>query len=138
MTRARSRGITLIELMIVVVVIAVLGVIAVPSYRQYMQRAQRVDATSTLLRIAANQERFYLQNNTYSGNLADVGIDPTGITDKGLYQISIPVADAQTFTAQAIPAAGSPMTADVDCQSFSINAQGVRVTAPKPLDDCWK
>ncbi len=136
--RQRSRGITLIELMIVVVVVAILGVIAVPSYRDYVQRAQRVDATSTLLRVAANQERFYLQNNTYTNNLVDVGVAATGITDKGLYAIDIPVANAATFTVRAVPAAGSSMNADVDCQTFTLTAQGVRATAPQPVDDCWQ
>jgi type IV pilus assembly protein PilE len=136
--RHRSRGVTLIELMIVVVVVGILGVIAVPSYRAYVQRAQRVDATSTLLRVAANQERFYLQNNTYTNNLAAVGVDATGITDKGLYAIDIPVANAATFTVRAQPAGGSPMAADGDCQTFTLTAQGVRGTAPQPVDDCWQ
>jgi len=136
--RHRSRGMSLIELMIVVVIIAILGVIAVPSYRAYVQRAQRVDATSTLLRVAANQERFYLQNNTYTNNLVAVGVDATGITDKGLYAIDIPVANINTFTIRAQPAAGSRMAEDADCQTFTITAQGVRATAPQPVDDCWQ
>ena len=136
--RRSARGVTLIELMIVVVVISILGVIAVPSYRDYMQRAQRVDATATLLRVAANQERFYLQNNTYTNNLVAVGVDATGVTDKGLYTIDIPVANANTFTVRAVPAGGSPMNADADCQTFSLTAQGVRTTGPEPVDDCWK
>ena len=134
----RAQGITLIELMIVVVLISIMGIIAVPSYRDYMQRAQRVDATSTLLRVAANQERFYLQNNTYTNNLVAVGVDATGITDKGLYFIDIPVANAATFTVRAVPAGGSPMNADADCQTFTLTAQGVRATAPNPVDDCWQ
>ena len=136
--RRHSQGITLIELMIVVVVVSIMGIIAVPSYRDYMQRAQRVDATSTLLRVAANQERFYLQNNTYTNNLVAVGVDATGVTDKGLYQIDIPVANALTFTVRAVPAGGSPMNADDDCQTFTLTAQGVRNTAPSPVDDCWQ
>ena len=134
----RAQGITLIELMIVVVLISIMGIIAVPSYRDYMQRAQRVDATSTLLRVAANQERFYLQNNTYTNNLVAVGVDATGITDKGLYFIDIPVANAATFTVRAVPAGGSPMNADADCQTFTLTAQGVRATAPNPVDECWQ
>ena len=136
--RQHSTGITLIEPMIVVVVVSIMGIIAVPSYRDYMQRAQRVDATSTLLRVAANQERFYLQNNTYTNNLVAVGVDATGVTDKGLYQIDIPVANALTFTVRAVPAGGSPMNADADCQTFTLTAQGVRNTAPQPVDDCWQ
>ena len=134
----KARGVTLIELMIVVVSMSILGVIAVPSYQAYVQRARRVDATATLMRVAANQERFYLQNNTYTTNLVDIGMSPDGITDKGHYLIDVPVADAQTFMITAEPAPGSVMVADADCQTFSLTAQGVRATAPKPLDDCWQ
>ncbi len=136
--KRRMRGMSLIELMVVMVIVAIMGMIAIPAYRGYVLRAQRVDATSTLLRVAANQERFYLQNNTYTNNLVAVGVDGTGITDKGLYAIDIPVANAQTFTIRAVPAAGSPMTEDADCQTFTLTAQGVRATAPSPVDDCWQ
>ncbi len=66
--RRHHRGVTLVELLIVIVIIAILGLIAVPSYRQYSMRAQRTEAKTALLRLAANQERFYLQNNTYTND----------------------------------------------------------------------
>ena len=67
MTIARAlRGFSLIELLVVVVIVAILGLVAIPSYRQYNIRAQRTEAKTALLRLAANQERFYLQNNSYS------------------------------------------------------------------------
>ena len=62
--RGQSRGMTLVELMIVVVIIAILTMIAVPGYRQYSERAHRTEAKNALLLLANNQERFYLQNNT--------------------------------------------------------------------------
>ena len=79
-----------------------------------------------------------VENNTYTNNLVAVGVDATGITDKGLYFIDIPVANAATFTVRAVPAGGSPMNADADCQTFTLTAQGVRATAPNPVDECWQ
>ena len=65
-TRARSRGVTLLELMAVVVIIGVLGTLAVNSYRGYLLRANRTEARVALLRVQAAQEKFFLQNNRYA------------------------------------------------------------------------
>lgn len=98
----RMRGVTLLELMIVVVIVGILASIAYPSYRQHVQRAKRTEAMSALLRIATEQERFYLNNNTYTANLEELGFaDDPFTTDTGTYQVDVPVADANTYTATA-------------------------------------
>lgn len=134
--KKRQRGVTLIELMLVVGLIAVLGAIAIPSYRNYAQRAQRSEGTSALLRLAVNQERFYLTNNTYSNNLTTLGF-ATGQTETGLYALNVNPANAATFTATATPVAGAGQAADARCQTFGINSAGVRTSAPGPVDECW-
>ncbi len=139
--RSETQGITLIELMVVVVVIGVLAAIAIPSYRQYSMRTQRTPAKTALLQIATNQERFYLQNNTYTNNLAALGF-PAGVTTNGVYTLAVPVANAITYQVTAVPTAGGGpngvnQTADVDCATFTINAQGVRTAAPDPNTSCW-
>jgi type IV pilus assembly protein PilE len=133
--RKNIRGFSLIELMIVVSIIAILTTIAVPSYRQHVIRSQRTDATSALLRIAAAQEKYYIQNNRY-GTYAQLG-SPT--TEHGYYTVTVPVADAQTFTATATATASQ--TDDPHCRSFTINAAGQR-SAKDPgnadsTDQCW-
>ena len=70
--KRQSQGVTLLELMIVVVIIGLLSIIAVPSYRQYSIRAHRTEAKTALIRLATNQERFYLQN-VISGLFANPG-----------------------------------------------------------------
>lgn len=139
--RARIAGVTLLELMVVVVVIGVLAMIAIPSYRQYSMRAQRTEAKTALLRLATNQERFYLQNNTYTANLPALGF-PGGTSEQGVYTLAIGVASTTTFTATATPTPGGggngvDQSADTDCASFTINAQGVRTAAPDPAGNCW-
>ncbi len=139
--RGQSQGFTLVELMAVVIVIGILGIIAVPSYRQYMMRAQRTEAKTALLQMATNQERFYLQNNTYTTDLVALGF-AGGVSDSGVYTLAVPVADANTYQATAVPTVGGGlngvgMSADVDCALFSINAQGVRAAAPDPNSQCW-
>jgi type IV pilus assembly protein PilE len=62
---SRSRGFTLIELMIVVAVIAILAAIAYPSYEQHVRKTYRADAQADLMELASFMERFYTENNTY-------------------------------------------------------------------------
>jgi type IV pilus assembly protein PilE len=140
--RRRMLGVTLIELMVVVIVIGTLAIIAIPSYRQYSMRAQRTDAKQALLRLATNQERFYLQNRRYGGtaDLANplLAFNPP-TSEKGAYAIAVPLANVTTFTATATVRTGGAFdqTRDTECVSFSITAQGVRTAAPDPLGRCW-
>ena len=128
-----QRGMTLIELMVVVVVVAILASIAVPSYRNYVLRTHRTEAKSALLALAAQQEKFYVQNNTYAGNGVLTTAPPNGLgmpatTENGWYTLSIMAADAETFTARATAAGGQ--LDDTDCATMSITALGVK-TATK-------
>jgi len=134
--RRTSRGMTLIELMIVIVIVAVLASIAVPSYRQYVLRSHRTEAKAALMNVAAAQEKFYLQNNTYTDNLSDApptGLGIPGTTEHGYYTIAIDAgADATAFAVTATPAGGQ--AADTHCASFSIDQAGVKTATN---DDCW-
>jgi type IV pilus assembly protein PilE len=137
----KAAGVTLIELAVVVVIIGVLAAIGVPAYRNYMQRTHRTEAKSALLRIAVEQERFYLQNNTYTNNLALLGF-PAGVTENSVYTLTIPAANALAFQIQAAPTVGGgtngvDQTADVECATFTIDSQGIRTAAPNPNNRCW-
>jgi type IV pilus assembly protein PilE len=129
--RKYTHGMTLMELMIVVVIIGILAAIAYPNYRDAAARAKRNEAKAALLAIATNQERFYLQNNTYTTDLPSV--NATAITDSGTYAITIPVANANNFTAVA-----TYLNADNEatkCLTFQIDGRGAKASAP--LLDCW-
>jgi len=137
-----QRGVTLIELMIVIVVVAILGSFAVPAYRNYVMRAQRTDATVALMRLAAAQEKFYMQNNTYTTNFAAAPPAGLGIptTEANLYVLAVPNANAQGFTATAI--AQGAQVADAACQTYSINQLGTKTAlngggADNSLE-CWR
>jgi type IV pilus assembly protein PilE len=146
--RPRKAGFSLIELLIVVVVVSILIVIGVPGYRQYVQRANRSDATAALLRIAAAQERFYLQANRYAANAAELSAPPPnglGIagSERGFYDLSIVSVDPATrYTATATPAAGGDQDDDTECWRFTMDERGVRGAFDQggtPNDEfCWR
>ena len=141
-TRRRMLGVTLLELMIVVLVIGVIGMVAIPSYRQYTMRAHRAEAKSALLVIQTNQERFYLANRRY-GSVADLQgaslLANPARSERGTYNLTIPAADANGFTATATPRAGNnpDQTADLACTSFSITSQSARTATGTDAANCW-
>lgn len=135
-------GVTLIELMIVVVVVAILGMIAVPSYRQYTLRAYRTEAKTALLKLQASQERWYLQNNTYSDDPVALGF-AGGTSENGVYTLTITSENlAEGYKATATPTPGGgrngiSMTDDAECASFSVTADGLKSAEPDPKGRCW-
>jgi len=134
--RKYMAGVTLMELMIVVVIIGLLAAIGYPNYREFAARAKRTEAKAALLQIATNQERFYLNNNTYTNDLTNLGFPVAGIytTDSGSYDVSIaPGADANGYTANASFKLGGSEAGK--CLTFTIDGAGVKTSAP--YLDCW-
>lgn len=139
-SRARSRGVTLLELMAVVVIIGILGTLAVNSYRGYLLRTNRTDARMALLRVQAAQEKFFLQNNRYADDTeltpapADGGLGVPATTPGGHYSIALARPTTTTYTATATAIAGQ--TADAAaCRTLTINETGDRTPAG---NDCWR
>lgn len=133
--RNYMRGITLLELMIVVVIIGILTAIAYPNYREYVTRAKRTEAKAALLQIATNQERFYLQNNTYTTNMTNLGFPVAGafLSDSDSYIINVGAADANDFTATATFQLGGDEAGK--CLTFQIDGRGAKTSAPDT--NCW-
>ncbi|MBT8091905.1 MAG: type IV pilin protein [Gammaproteobacteria bacterium] len=133
--RRAMRGITLMELMIVVVIVGILATIAYPNYREFAARAKRTEARAALLKIATNQERFYLQNNTFTTDLTKLGFNNAVeiTTDSGTYLVKVLSADASNFTAEAdyIPNDSE----ESKCNKFSIDGRGQKSSLPQT--DCW-
>ena len=144
--RKGSRGVTLIELMIVILVISILAAIAVPSYRKYMIRSQRSEAKIALLQLQTAQEKRYLQQNSYTNDVTGsvaanppgLGLSPVSETQKYDIAVTFIAGDGQTYTATATPKYGQ--ADDSDCKNFTINERGVRgnVGATLTPQQCWK
>ena len=136
--KSKNRGVTLIELMVVILVVGILAAFAVPSYRQYLLRTHRAEAKSALLNLAAAQEKFYLQNNTYAEDDALADAPPAGLglsdtTENGYYSIEITAADADGFSATATAENGQ--ADDGHCATFTIDQAGSKTATSA---DCWQ
>ena len=133
--RKKMAGVTLLELMIVVVIIGLLAAIAYPNYRQYAARAKRNEAKAALLQIATLQERFYLQNNSYTTDMTELGfkLASNNTSDTGSYNINVGSANANNFAATATYR-HSDAEASV-CKTFDIDGSGTKTSLPDT--ECW-
>lgn len=153
MTRIRSEGFTLIELVITMVIAAILAAIAIPSYSAYLQRSRRTEARTALLDMAALEERFFSTNNTYSQTPSDLGY-ATGTTTpfpvgSGYYNITTLTATAAVAptgpttmgtpaTYQITATAIGVQAADAACTTLTINSAGTQSsTGTGTPYTCW-
>ena len=133
--KKNMHGITLIELMMVVVIVSILAAIAFPNYQEFSARAKRNEAKAALLQIATNQERFYLNNNSFTLDMTALGFsaDPF-TTETGSYVIDVTAADATNFSATATYQLGGSEASK--CLTFTVDGRGAKTSGPQA--DCWE
>jgi type IV pilus assembly protein PilE len=139
---------TLIELVVVIMIVGILAAVAIPSYRDYVIRSQRSDAKDALLALATQQEKHYLQCNTYAEILdtatdcAAGEIQAADVSKNGWYQLDVPNGDVTTFTVRAQAINGENQWQDTECRTFTVDQAGVRTSADDGGTDttaeCWR
>jgi type IV pilus assembly protein PilE len=133
----KATGFSLIELMIVVMIVGILMAISIPAYQGYVMRSHRTDAHSSLLDIAARQERHIAQYNRYADDITaddETGLNMAANSREGYYTLAAAacaggvIANCYTITATA---AGTQAN-DTDCPSISYNSVSTKTPAA-----CW-
>jgi type IV pilus assembly protein PilE len=116
----RSRGFTLIELMIVVVVISILAGIAIASYGKQVRKSRRSQAMQVLNDLALKEEKFRTNNAEYAdipdlcGNCDQL----ITATNSPWYSFAATDLTASTWTITATPRAGTDQVNDT-CGAFT-------------------
>ncbi len=145
--RARAGGFTLIELVIAMVVVAILAAIAIPSYQAQVRKSHRTDAKTTVLDLAAREQRYYSVQNSFTPSFVDLGYSTVAQASipspAGYYTITVaapaPAAGANpTFTITAT--ATGTQTSDTSCNSFTVDNTGQQLSydsSNSPSTSCW-
>jgi type IV pilus assembly protein PilE len=136
----RSRGFTLIEVMITVVIVAILAAVALPSYQFAIIKANRSAAQQFMHDIATREEQLLLDRRAYVAvtTTADFpGAPPSGLNltvpkeMSGKYDFSVTApagATPPTFTITATPIAGGSQAND---GSLTLTQAGVKSPSGK-------
>jgi len=137
----RTRGFTLLEMIVVVAIAAILAAMAISTYGRYVFRAHRADAHQSLMAIANGEERWYATYHRYSDDLAQFGFADPAMSPHGYYELVLEVDGdaAQSFTATALPV--NTQASDA-CGNLSIDSQGRKMPSQDDVQanangKCW-
>ena len=72
----RSRGFTLVEIMIVVVIIGLLATMAIPAFQKVRQSSQDKAVLNNARQLSAASDQYYLENGVSTVTLSDL-LGPT-------------------------------------------------------------
>jgi type IV pilus assembly protein PilE len=111
----KTRGFTLIELMITVAIIGILVAIAYPSYTNSLIKGNRANAKSFLLDVAQKQQQFLLDNRAYAtkAELEAAGITvPKEVTNFYTWSVTLVAGPPPGFQVRTTPIAGKRQAED--------------------------
>jgi type IV pilus assembly protein PilE len=144
----RTRGFTLIEVMIVVTIIAILSAVAYPSYQKYVLRSNRADAQQLMMKIETRQKQVLIEQRAYATapnalNVASQGWTCTA-TDcsNGRYTITFNpavnnAATPPSYTICAVPGGGQTPDGTLTLTSDGVKMRRTGTSCTAGTDQGW-
>jgi len=139
MSPSKSRGFTLIELMIVIAVIAILAIIAIPSYLAQVRKSRRTDAIATMNTVVLNEERWrtncpsyaaFSEDHTVTCPLAGANFMATPTSVYYTFALAGVTATGYTITAAPIGSQAKDQQFGTPCGTLTIASAGSTSQTP--------
>ncbi|OBY60078.1 type IV pilin [Pseudomonas sp. AU12215] len=140
-SQQRSRGFTLIELMVVVTIIAIISAIAYPSYQEYVRKARRADAEASLMELSQFMERYYTANGRYTTSAnAAIGLPFSESPKDGATKYyTLAFSGTPTATTYVLSATPKGAMSGDTCGTLTLSNTGVKGQGSgATLSDCWR
>jgi type IV pilus assembly protein PilA len=110
----RTRGFTLIELMIVVAIIGILASIAIPNFRNFQCKAKQTEGKTGLALVAKAEEIHRSEFDTYAfGTEAELKIIGVLFNGQRQYEYSVQPFGADGFLASGVGRPGTEVAGDL-------------------------
>lgn len=125
----RSRGVTLIELLIVLAILGIITAIAYPMYGDHVRKGHRAAAQSYMMVLAGRQGEILPVSNGYAPQTEMFSILPVPATVSKHYTVTMTTsATPPKFEITATPVAGTKQVID---GTLKLDQAGVRFPADK-------
>lgn len=131
----KSKGFTLIEVMITVAIIGILAAVALPAYTDYVKRGKTQEATSELANMRVKMEQYFQDNRTYAGYV-DASCVRAGVAIlSGKYFTYACTTEADEYSLTATGVAGQGM----DGYIYTIDQNNAKTSTVPPAAsvNCW-
>lgn len=125
-SQTRSRGFTLIELMMAVAVLGIIVAVALPSYNDSIRKSRRTDAFTALSNVQQAQERWRANNPAYcdqltaAANATPAGLAQPSTTSNGHYTVSLESVSATGYALVATAISTSSQANDGSCARLRV------------------
>lgn len=130
----KSKGFSLIELLIVVALVGILSAVAFNMYADNVIASNRSEGRAGLTATAASLEKCKSLYGVYD-NLVNCPVLATIATESNLYSIDTTGRTPTTFT--LVATAVGPQLRDADCTTLSLTNTGIKTATGADPTVCW-
>jgi type IV pilus assembly protein PilE len=125
----KSRGFTLLEILVVVAIIGILASIAYPMYGAHLVKGNRGAAQSHLLELAQAQTQYMVDTRTYADSVAALSTStPATVSEYYTIRIEVQEGTPSSYVISATPIPGKRQAND---GTLSIDSTGKKTPAEK-------